>query len=180
VKTAYDPVFKLSAGGMCFVPTLADEPTPISETGMEHYENINDTHVALYTEAPFSMSPYLLSRVFIVSPTQFAKLGNWPDFQKSPAGTGPSEVVRVSPHVSIEPARNEDRRDRAWVPKVDQLILPPIPDFNTWVAASRAGQVDRIEYPAPYALPTLRTAGFHRIVTRGQPPASNGPWVTLL
>ena len=69
---------------------------------VKRYERIDDTHVALYTEAPFSMLPHLLSRVFMVSPTQFAKVGNWLDFQKSPAGTGPFKVVRVSPHVSIE------------------------------------------------------------------------------
>jgi len=131
---------------------------------VKHYEKIDDTRVALYTEAPFSMLPYLLSRVFIVSPTQFAKVGNWLDFQKSPAGTGPFKVVRVSPHVSIELARNDDYWDRTRVPKVEKMTLLPIPDSNTRVAALRAGQVDWIEYPAPDALPTLRTAGFQIVI----------------
>ncbi len=52
------------------------------------YEKIDDTHVALYTAEPFSMLPYLLSRVFIVSPTQYAKIGNWLDFQRAPAAPG--------------------------------------------------------------------------------------------
>jgi peptide/nickel transport system substrate-binding protein len=112
--------------------------------------------------------PYLLSRVFIVSPTQYAKVGNWLDFQKAPAGTGPFKLVRVSPHVSIELARNEDYWDRTRVPKVDKLMLLPIPDSNTRVAALRSGQVDWIEYPAPDALPTLRAAGFD-IVTKPYP-----------
>jgi amidase len=34
VKTVYDPVFKLSADGMRFVPTLSDEPTPVPDPGM--------------------------------------------------------------------------------------------------------------------------------------------------
>ena len=135
---------------------------------VKHYEKIDDTHVALYTEAPFSMLPYLLSRVFIVSPTQYAKVGNWLAFQKSPAGTGPFKMVRVSPHVSIELARNEDYWDRTRVPKVDKLILLPIADSNTRVAALRSGEVDWIEYPAPDALPTLRSAGF-QIVTKPYP-----------
>ncbi len=34
VKTVYDPVFKLSADGMRFVPTLSDQPTPVPDPGM--------------------------------------------------------------------------------------------------------------------------------------------------
>lgn len=135
---------------------------------VKRYEKIDDTHIALYTEAPFSMLPYLLSRVFIVSPTQFQKTGNWLDFQKAPAGTGPFKVVRISPHVSIELARNEDYWDRARVPKVAGMSLMPIPDLNTRVAALRSGQVDWIEYPPPDALPSLRAAGF-QIVTKPYP-----------
>jgi len=34
VKTVYDPVFKLSADVMRYVPTLSDEPTPLADPGM--------------------------------------------------------------------------------------------------------------------------------------------------
>jgi hypothetical protein len=34
VKTVYDPVFKLSADGKRYVPTLGDEPTPVPDPGM--------------------------------------------------------------------------------------------------------------------------------------------------
>lgn len=124
------------------------------------YEKINDTQVALYTAKPFSMLPYLLSRVFIVSPTQFAKIGNWLDFQRAPAGTGPFKLDRVTPRTSIELSRNDDYWDRTRLPKIDKMILYPIPDTNTRVAALRSGQVDWIEYPAPDSLPSLRSAGF--------------------
>ena len=77
-------------------------------------------------------------------------------------------MVRVSPHVSIELARNEDYWDKTRVPKVDKLVLLPIADSNTRVAALRSGQVDWIEYPAPDALPALRSAGFE-IVTKPYP-----------
>ena len=135
---------------------------------VKRYEKIDETHVALYTDAPFSMLPYLLSRVFMVSPTQYAKIGNWLDFQKNPAGTGPFKMVRVVPHVSIELARNEAYWDRARVPKVGKLVLMPIADSNTRVAALRSGQVDWIEYPAPDAVSTLKAAGF-QIVTKPYP-----------
>jgi ABC-type transport system substrate-binding protein len=70
--------------------------------------------------------------------------------------------------VSIELARNEDYWDRGRVPKVDRMVLLPIADSNTRVAALRSGQVDWIEYPAPDALPTLTAAGF-QIVTKPYP-----------
>jgi Asp-tRNA(Asn)/Glu-tRNA(Gln) amidotransferase A subunit family amidase len=34
VKTVYDPVFKLSADGKRYVPTLGDKPTPVPDPGM--------------------------------------------------------------------------------------------------------------------------------------------------
>jgi amidase len=34
VTTVYDPVFKLSADGMRYVPALSDEPTPVADPGM--------------------------------------------------------------------------------------------------------------------------------------------------
>jgi ABC-type transport system substrate-binding protein len=135
---------------------------------VEKCEKIDDTHVALYTRVPFSMLPYLISRVFIVSPTQYAKIGNWQDFQKAPAGTGPFMVDRVTPRTSIELSRNGDYWDKTRVPKLEKLILIPIPDANTRVAALRSGQVDWIEYPAPDANESLKGAGF-QIVTKPYP-----------
>ena len=40
------------------------------------------------------------------------------------------------------------------------MVLRPIPDPNTRVAALRSGQVDWIEYPSPDSLPSLQAAGF--------------------
>ncbi|QRG05574.1 ABC transporter substrate-binding protein [Xanthobacter dioxanivorans] len=132
------------------------------------YEKIDDTHVALYTAKPFSMLPYLISRVFMVSPTQYAKVGNWVDFRIRPAGTGPFKVERVTPRTSIELARNADYWDKTRIPKIAKLVLMPIPDANTRVAALRSGQVDWIEYPAPDSIPGLKGAGF-QIVTKPYP-----------
>ncbi len=131
---------------------------------VERYEKIDDTHVALYTRVPFSMLPYLISRVFIVSPSQYAKIGNWQDFQKAPAGTGPFKVEKVTPRTSIELVRNSDYWDKTRIPKVERLTLIPIPDANTRVAALRSGQVDWIEYPAPDTLPSLKAAGFQIVL----------------
>ena len=131
---------------------------------VKKYWKIDDTHIALQTEAPFSVLPYLISRVFIVSPTQYKKVGNWLDFNSSPSGTGPFKVEKINPHVSIDLARNEDYWDKGRIPKLKKLILLPIPDANTRVAALRSGQVDWIEYPAPDSIPSLKGAGFNVVV----------------
>jgi peptide/nickel transport system substrate-binding protein len=144
-------------------------PTYRTYTGnIAKYEKIDDLTVAIYTKEPFSMLDYLISRVFIVSPTQYEKVGNWLDFQMTPAGTGPFKVVAVTPRTSIELERFADYWDASRVPKVEKLILLPIPDSNTRTAALRSGQVDWIEVPAPDSIPSLVAAGFN-IVTKPYP-----------
>ena len=50
---------------------------------------------------------------------------------------------------------NKDR-----VPKVDRLVLLPMPEANARTAALLSGQVDWIENPAPDALPQIKQRGF--------------------
>ncbi len=137
-------------------------------SAVKKYEVIGPNKVALYTAQPFSMLPYLLSRVFIVSPRQYAKIGNWQDFRGAPSGTGPFKLVRVIPRTSFEVARNEEYWDRTRVPKLARMILSPVPDALTRVAALQSGQLDFVEYPAPDTIPTLRAAGF-QVVTKPYP-----------
>lgn len=132
------------------------------------YEAIDEMTVAIWTKEPFSMLDYLISRVFIVSPRQYEKVGNWLDFQAEPAGTGPFRVTGITPRTSIELERFEEYWDPARVPKVEKMILLPIPDSNTRTAALRSGQVDWIEVPAPDSIPSLEQAGF-QIVTKPYP-----------
>lgn len=144
-------------------------PTYRTYTGsIAKYEKIDDLTVAIYTKEPFSMLDYLISRVFIVSPSQYEKVGNWLDFQATPSGTGPFKVVAVTPRTSIELERFDAYWDKTRVPKVEKLILLPIPDSNTRTAALRSGQVDWIEVPAPDSIPSLVSAGFN-IVTKPYP-----------
>lgn len=130
------------------------------------YEKIGEKQVAIVTKRPFSMLPYQISRVFIVSPRQFEKVGrNWIAFQASPSGTGPFKLASVVRQRSIELDRNADYWDKTRVPKVEHMSLLPIPDANTRVAALRSGQVDWIEFPMPDSIPSLQAAGF-QVVTK--------------
>jgi ABC-type transport system substrate-binding protein len=63
---------------------------------------------------------------------------------------------------------NKEYWDKARVPKLDKLVLLPLPEPNARVAALRAGQVDWIEAPAPDAVASLKSAGF-KIITNAYP-----------
>ena len=56
-------------------------------------------------------------------------------------------------------SRNEAYWDKARIPKLDKLVVYPMPESNTRVAALRSGQVDWIEVPPPDAIPSLKQAG---------------------
>lgn len=54
------------------------------------------------------------------------------------------------------------------MPKLDKMVLLPIPDTATRKAALRSGQVDWIEAPSPDAVPSLQKAGL-KIVSNAYP-----------
>jgi ABC-type transport system substrate-binding protein len=64
--------------------------------------------------------------------------------------------------------RNAEHWETARIPRCERLVLLPLPDANTRVAALRSGQVDWIEAPPPDALASLKAAGF-QIVTNSYP-----------
>jgi ABC-type transport system substrate-binding protein len=142
---------------------------------LDKYEKIDEERIAISTKKPFSPFPYLITRVLFVSPAQFAKVGNnWSAFGKEPAGTGPFKVTKVSPRVSIELGRNEAYWDKERVPKLEKLVLLPMPEATTRLAALRSGQVDWIEVPPPDAIPSLKSAGFQISL---KPYPHLWPWV---
>jgi peptide/nickel transport system substrate-binding protein len=137
---------------------------PLNKAFMPMYdriEKIDDDHVAIYTKTPFSLFPFLLTRMLIVSPAQYDKVGrDWSKFNLSPSGTGPFKVTKISPHVSLELARNPDYWDKTRVPKLEKMVLYPMAEATTRLAALRSGQVDWIEVPPPDAIPSLTAAKF--------------------
>ena len=126
------------------------------------WQKLDDQTIALTTKYPFSFFPYLLTRVLIASPTQWEKVGrSWPAFAKAPSGTGPYKITRVVPGQYCEMSRNEAYWDKARVPKLEKMIVYPMPEATTRLAALRSGQVDWIEVPPPDAIPSLKAAGFN-------------------
>jgi ABC-type transport system substrate-binding protein len=146
-------------------------PTYIAEDG---YRKIDDYTIEFTTTRPISYFPYVMTTIFFVSPSAFEKAGSWAEFAKAPVGTGPFIAKNFKPRISIDLDKNPNYWDKARIPKVDKVVLFPMPEANTRLAALRSGQVDWIEVPPPDAIDGLKSAGFS-VVTNSYPHV--WPWV---
>jgi peptide/nickel transport system substrate-binding protein len=128
---------------------------------LDRWEKLSDSKIAIYTKGPFTFLPYLLTTFLITSPRQWEKMGrSWANVAKAPIGTGPFKITKVVNGQYVEMVRNEKYWNKDRIPKLDRLIVYPMPEPTTRVAALRSGQVDWIEVPPPDAIPSLRDAGF--------------------
>jgi peptide/nickel transport system substrate-binding protein len=130
-------------------------------TVMKSWRKLDDYTVEFTTTRPSSFVPYQVVYIFYASPTQWEKVGrDWRALANSPAGTGPFKLTRLVPRERAELEPNRDYWDAKRLPKSDKVILLPMPEVTTRLAALRTGQVDWIEVPPPDAIPGLRQAGF--------------------
>ena len=104
--------------------------------------------------------PYQLCYMLIVSPAQWQKVKDWRKFAEQPSGTGPFKVTKFVPRERLELEANKAYWDAKRRPKIDKLVLLPMPEPTTRLAALRSGQVDWIEVPPPDAIPQLKGGGF--------------------
>lgn len=140
-------------------------------TSVKGYRKIDAYTVEITTHQPDSFLPYQLAWVLFSSPTQYDKLGqSWDKFAFEPSGTGPWKIVRLQPRERLEMQRNPDYWDKARVPKLDRMVVTPMPEPSARVAALRSGQVDWIEGTPPDAIANLKQAGF-QIVSNAYPHA---------
>jgi ABC-type transport system substrate-binding protein len=143
----YDP--KQAAQGRGRIPTV------------KSYRAVDERTVEIVTTEPDALFPYQIAWIVMSSPAQREKVGrSWDKFVQAPAGTGSWKLDRYVPRERAELVRNADYWDRKRVPKADRLVLLPVPEPGTRVAALLSGQVDWIEAPAPDALPQLRAKGY--------------------
>ncbi len=151
----FDP--KQSAQGRSRIPTMAG------------YRATGPYTVEITTKEPDAFLPYELAWIPMSSPAQWEKLGrSWDKFASQPSGTGPWRLTGFTPRERAELSRFDGYWDKSRVPKLDKLVLIPMPEATTRIAALRSGQVDWIEAPSPDAVPGLKSAGF-AIVTNSYP-----------
>jgi ABC-type transport system substrate-binding protein len=136
---------------------------------------IDATTVELTTSQPDSFLPINLTNLFMASPAQWNKLlaavpasvadpkerakQAWEAFARNASGTGPWKMANFVPRERLEVVKNPDYWDKNRVPKVDRLVMLPMPEANARTAALLSGQVDWIEAPAPDAVLQLKSRG---------------------
>jgi ABC-type transport system substrate-binding protein len=130
-------------------------------TVIKGYRKIDDYTVEFTTTRPSSFVPFQLVYVLYSSPAQWEKVGrDWRAFAANPSGTGPFKMTAFVPRERAEYVPNTEYWDKNRVPKADKVILLPMPEPTTRLAALRTGKVDWIEVPPPDAIPLLRQGGF--------------------
>lgn len=136
---------------------------------LKSWRKIDDHTVEFTTIRPSSFVPYQVCYVLFSSPTQWEKAGrDWGKVAMNPAGTGPFKLSRLVPRERAELEPFAEYWDKRRLPKADKVILYPMPEATTRLAALRNGQVDWIEVPPPDGIPSLRQAGF-QIILRSYP-----------
>jgi ABC-type transport system substrate-binding protein len=135
---------------------------------------IDDMTVELTTTEADSFLPYNVSNLFMASPVKWQKLFDaaqgadakaksqaaWAAFARDASGTGPWKMSAFTPRERLELVKNENYWDKARIPKVDKMLLLPMPEANARTAALLSGQVDWIEAPAPDAVAEIKQRGF--------------------
>lgn len=125
------------------------------------YKVINDLTVEITTSEVNALLPFQMAWIVMSSPTQWQTVGkSWDAFIKAPSGTGPFKLETYVPRERAVLARNTDYWNKNRIPKLDKMVLLPVPDASARVAALRSGQVDWIEAPPPDAFDSLKGAGF--------------------
>jgi peptide/nickel transport system substrate-binding protein len=150
---------------------------------------VDDMTVELTTAIPDSLLPINLTNLFMASPAHWTKLADavpasvadpkerakqaWDAFGRNASGTGPWKMDRFVPRERLELVKNTGYWDPKRLPKVDRLVLLPMPEPNARTAALLSGQVEWIENPAPDAIPQIKARGFN-IYANEQPHV--WPW----
>ena len=158
------PQFDASQVGV----TASRMPTLVSA------RKIDDMTVELTTKEPDSFLPINLTNLFMASPAKWQKFyevaegadakaksqAAWTAFAKDVSGTGPWKMSAFTPRERLELVRNDKYWNTARVPKIDKMVLLPMPEANARTAALLSGQVDWVEAPAPDAVAEIKQRGF--------------------
>ena len=148
---------KQAAQGRTRIPSIAS------------YRAIDAMTLEIVTKEPDAFLPFQLAWIPMSSPAHWEKMNkDWAAYAKTPSGTGPWKLTTWTPRERAEMVPNREYWDKARVPKLDKLVLVPLPEASARVAALRSGQVDWIEAPPPDAVQSLKGAGFG-IVTNAYP-----------
>jgi len=159
---------------------------------------IDDFTVELITSEPDAFLPINLSNLFMASPAHWQKKFDaapgaapadkskaaWIAFAADASGSGPFKMARFVPRERLEMVANKTYWDPKRTPKIDRVVLMPMPEANARTAALLSGQVDWIEAPSPDAMGSIQARG-NKIYFNQQPHvwpwqlsfAEGSPWL---
>ncbi|GGH11745.1 ABC transporter substrate-binding protein [Alsobacter metallidurans] len=151
------------------------------------WRKVDDATVEITTKDVDSFFPYQMLWFLVSSPAQFEKVGkDWDKFASQPSGTGPFKLTSFQPRQRAEMVKNDGYWNPKRIPKVDKLVLVPLPEALNRTNALLSGQVDIIEAPAPDTVPQIKSGGF-KIVDNVTPHVWNyhlsvlpgSPWTDI-
>lgn len=159
---------------------------------------IDELTVELTTSEPDAFLPLNLTNLFMASPVHWKKKYDaaagatpaekskaaWTAFAADASGSGPFKMARFVPRERLEVVAHKTYWDPKRVPKLDRVVMLPMPEANARTAALLGGQVDWIEAPAPDAMAQITQRGF-KIESNAQPHvwpwqlsfAEGSPWL---
>jgi peptide/nickel transport system substrate-binding protein len=159
---------------------------------------IDDATVELSTTEPDAFLPLNLANLFMASPAHWQKKFDaapgatpadkakaaWVAFASDASGSGPFKMTRFVPRERLELAANKAYWDPKRVPKIDRVVMIPMPEANARTAALLSGQVDWIEAPSPDAVGAIQQRGY-KVYFNQQPHvwpwqlsfAEGSPWL---
>ncbi|MEJ0068092.1 MAG: ABC transporter substrate-binding protein [Pseudomonadota bacterium] len=122
---------------------------PLADSERRVLQALDDHTVEIRTSAPDAFLPYQLAWIMFSSPAQWEKLvATGSSSRRRRRAPAPWKLTSFVSQQRAEMVPNKDYWDMARVPKLDKLVLLPIPEAATRTAALRSGQVDWIEAPS--------------------------------
>ncbi len=159
---------------------------------------IDELTVELTSSEPDAFLPLNLTNLFMATPAHWQKKFDaaagatpadkaktaWTAFAADASGSGPFKMARFVPRERLEMLANKTYWDAKRVPKIDRVVMLPMPEANARTAALLSGQVDWIEAPSPDAMASITQRG-NKIYFNQQPHvwpwqlsfAEGSPWL---
>ncbi len=128
---------------------------------IDSYRAVDPGTLEIKTKLPFSFLPWDMGSTLIASPTAAKKWGV-KEYVNHPVGTGPFRSEKYIDGQVLEMTPNRDY----WGPKakLDRLIVRPMPEPATRLAALQSGEVLWAEVPPPDSKKQLEAAGFNVVL----------------
>jgi peptide/nickel transport system substrate-binding protein len=128
---------------------------------IDSYRAVDPYTFEIKTKGPYSFLAWDMSHMMIPSPTAVRTYGVQ-DYIKHATGTGPFKMTKYvdGQVMELEPNENYWRGK----PKLDKLVLRPMPDPATRLAALQSGEINWAEVPPPDSVQQLDKQGFNIIL----------------